>query len=62
MEALGFLLLKYKCIGSEIKKGNTIIKNKYFITDGTPEQVVNELNKAINNIFKLYDPIPNTKI
>ena len=55
-------ILKYKCIGSEIKKGNTIIKNKYFITDGTPEQVVNELNKAINNIFKLYDPIPNTKI
>jgi len=55
-------ILKYKCVGSEIKKGKTIIKNKYFITDGTPEQVINELNRAINTIFKLYDPIPNMKI
>ena len=51
-------ILKYKCIGSELKNGNTTIKNNYFITDKEPEQIVREINRAIIEIFKNFDPIP----
>ena len=51
-------ILKYKCIGSELKNGNTTIKNNYFITDKDPKQIVKEINRAITKIFKDFDPIP----
>ena len=50
-------ILKYKCIGSELKKENTIIKNNYFITDKAPDQIINELNIGIKKLFELYEPI-----
>ncbi len=52
-------ILRYKCIGSEIKKGNTTIKNKYFITDKHPEKIVSELNDAIKELFKNFNPLHN---
>ncbi len=54
-------ILKYKCVGSELKKNNTIIKNKYFITDEKPEQVIKELNMGIKEIFEIYEPIHKHK-
>ena len=51
-------ILKYECIGSELKKGNTTIKNNYFITNEDPEQIVKEINRAITKIFEDFDPIP----
>ena len=50
-------ILKYKCIGSELRKENTIIKSKYFITDKAPDQIINELNIGIKKLFELYEPI-----
>ena len=51
-------IIKYKCIGSELRNGNTTIKNNYFITDKDPEQIVKEINRAITKIFKSFDPLP----
>ena len=50
-------ILRYKCLGSELRHNNTSIKNKYFITDEKPEEVINKLNDAINEIFERYEPV-----
>ena len=50
-------VLKYKCLESEIRHENTVIKNKYFITDKNPKTIINNLNKGITKIFKIYEPV-----
>ena len=45
-------ILKYRRLGSELRHNNTSIKNKYFITNKNPEEVIRKLNFAINGIFK----------
>ncbi len=55
-------ILKYKCQGSELRKDKTIIKNKYFVTDRNPEEIIKELNDGIKSLFKNYDPIPKSEI
>lgn len=50
-------ILKYKCTGSELRFNKTTIKNKYFITDENPEEVITRLNQAINEIFEKYEPL-----
>ncbi|KKK57770.1 hypothetical protein LCGC14_3051120, partial [marine sediment metagenome] len=52
-------ILKYKCLGSELRDNNTYIKNKYFITDKNPEEVIKKLNFGINEIFKRFKPVSN---
>ncbi len=47
-------ILNYKCIGSELRNNNTVIKNKYFITDQNPDFIVKELNIGIKKIFSNY--------
>ena len=49
-------ILRYKCLGSELRHNNTSIKNRYFITDENPEEVIEKLNYAINEIFEKYEP------
>jgi hypothetical protein len=49
-------IIHYKFVGSELRKGNTIIKNSYFITDQDPEKVVDLLNTGIFRLFEKYDP------
>lgn len=50
-------VMKYKCIGSELRKNDTIIKKDYFITDENPENILKDLNRAIHKLFELYDPV-----
>jgi len=50
-------ILKYKCIGSELQNERTVIKNTYFITNKDPKVIINDLNNAISEIFKIYDPV-----
>lgn len=50
-------ILNYKCTGSELRKGKTVIKSKYFVTDRDPEEIINSLNKGINQLFENYEPI-----
>ena len=49
-------IIQYKFVGSELRKGNTVIKNSYFITDKDPTKIVNQLNKGIIKLFEKYDP------
>jgi len=49
-------IIQYQFVGSELRKGNTIIKNSYFITDEDPKKIVNELNNGIIKLFEKYDP------
>ncbi|KKN54101.1 hypothetical protein LCGC14_0595950 [marine sediment metagenome] len=46
---------------SEIRHENTIIKNKYFITDQEPDIIISKLNKAISKIFDNFEPV-NSKV
>ncbi len=50
-------ILKYKCTGLELQNERTVIKNTYFITNKDPKVIINELNSAISEIFKTYDPV-----
>lgn len=50
-------ILNYKCTGSELRKGKTVIKSKYFVTDRDPEEIIHILNKGINELFENYEPI-----
>ncbi len=50
-------ILKYKCVGSELRNKNTSIKSDHFVTDQPPEEIVDSLNSAIKKLFKEYDPI-----
>ncbi|HEC39115.1 hypothetical protein LCGC14_0874300 [marine sediment metagenome] len=50
-------ILRYKCEESEIRHENTIIKNKYFITDQKPDVIISKLNKAISKIFDDFEPV-----
>ncbi len=50
-------ILRYKCKESEIRHENTIIKNKYFITDQKPDIIISKLNKAISKLFDNYEPV-----
>ncbi|HEC40131.1 MAG TPA: hypothetical protein ENI29_17965 [bacterium] len=54
-------ILRYKCMESEIRHENTIIKNKYFITDQEPDIIISKLNKAISKIFDNFEPV-NSKV
>lgn len=49
-------ILKYRCVESELRDKNTVIKNKYFITDKNPKKIVEKINYAILEIFENYDP------
>ncbi len=51
-------ILRYKCLGSELRDNKTSIKNKYFITDKNPEEVIKKLNFGIREIFKKFSPAP----
>ena len=42
---------------SEIRHENTIIKNKYFITDQKPDVIISKLNKAISKLFDDFEPV-----
>lgn len=55
-------ILNYKCIGNELRKGNTVIKNRYFTSDQEPEDIVHELNSGIQTLFQKYEPIPKYDI
>ena len=55
-------VMKYKCIGSELKKDSTIIKNHYFTTDQDPEQIIKEIDAGIRRLFEIYDPLPEYDI
>ena len=50
-------ILRYKCKESEIRHENTIIKNKYFITDQEPDIIISKLNKVISRIFDNFEPV-----
>ena len=50
-------IMNYNCIGSELRKNNTIIKNHYFTTDQKPEQIIKEIDFGIRKIFEIYDPL-----
>lgn len=50
-------ILKYKCTGSELHHERTVIKNAYFVTNKDPRVIIGDLNNAISEIFKTYDPI-----
>lgn len=51
-------VLKYECIGNELRKENTTIKNDHFTTDQNPEKIITQLNLAIKKIFEIYEPVP----
>lgn len=51
-------IMNYNCIGSELRKNNTIIKNHYFTTDQKPEKIIKEIDFGIRKIFEIYDPLP----
>jgi len=51
-------VLKYECIGNELRKENTTIKNDHFTTDQNPEKIIAQLNIAIKKLFEMYEPVP----
>lgn len=55
-------ILKYKCRGNELRKGNTVIKNRYFTSDQDPEQIIDELNSSIQELFQQFEPMPEYNI
>jgi len=55
-------ILQYKCLGSELRKNKTAIKNNYFITDKNPKQIVKEINSGLQKLFECYDPLPKYDI
>ncbi|MBD3197713.1 MAG: hypothetical protein GF317_21860 [Candidatus Lokiarchaeota archaeon] len=55
-------IIQFKFIGSELRKGNTIIKNKYFITAKDPKEIYDLINNGIRELFNKFEPIPKYDI
>ena len=50
-------VIHYKCIGSELRNGKTVIKSKYFTTNRDPKEIIESINKGIHELFEKYDPV-----
>ena len=50
--------MDYRIInGCLLKNGKTKISNDYFITPHDPNKVIDDLNRAIREIFSNYEPL-----